>query len=227
MGEERRVFQIGGIAGLAAGVLFTLIVPIFVLLLPSMPGDDPDRFLGTVFPQYQSVFTLMGILALLASLLSVALFLALHRSLRDTSPTYALGGLLFYILYVGVFVFAPSELVGHLFITPQLAELHAAAGTDAERAAVVQIFQALDLASDQLFFAGSLFFGVSALVYGLLMLGTRSYSRAYGVIAVLVALFGIGTLAFLVATPGIRVPYLPVVLWFLLGWKIFMLSRGG
>lgn len=226
MGEEKRVFQIGGIAGLLAGVLFSLIIPIFVLLLPSMPGDDPDRFLGTVFPQNQWVFTLMGILALVASLLSIALFLALHRSLREVSPTYALGGLLFYFLYVGLFVFSPGELVAQLFVTPQLAGLYGAAGTEAGMAAVVQTFHALDLVSDQLFFAGSLFVFLSAASLGVLMWRHRAYGRLYAGIALLVALVIILTLPFIVGSPGIRVPYVPAILWLVFGWKVYTLSRG-
>ncbi|MFQ5934730.1 MAG: DUF4386 family protein [Dehalococcoidia bacterium] len=226
MGEEKRVFQIGGISGLLAGVLFLLIVPIFVLLLPSNLGDTPDSFLGTVFPQNQGVFTLMGILALVSSLLSVALFLALHRSLKGSSPTYALGALLFYFLYVGLFIFSPGELVAQLFVTPPLADLYGAAGTEAARAGVVQMFQVLDLIGDQMFFANSLFVFLSAAILGVLVWKHQAYGRIYAGITLLAALVIILTLPFLVGSPGMRVPYVPAILWLVFGWRVYRLSRG-
>lgn len=225
MGEEKRVLQIGGLAGLLAGVLFLLTIPIFLVLLPPAPGGDPDGFLGTVFPENRATFTVIGILALLAYLLSVPLLLALHRSLKETSPTYAMGGLLFYILYFGFIVIAPGELVAHLFVTPQLAELYPAAGTDAGRAAVVQTFRALDLISDQMFFAAFLFFSLSALFLGAVMWRNRDYGRTYGGVTLLLGIAVIVTLPTIVVTSGIRFPFLPLVLWFVFGWKLYALSR--
>ena len=225
MGEEKRVLQVGGMAGLLAGVLFLLIIPIFELLLPATPGGDPDGFLGTVFPENRATFTVIGILALLAYLLSVPLLLALHRSLKETSPTYAMGGLLFYILYVGFIVVAPGELVANLFTTPQLAALYAAAGTEAGRAAVVQTFQALDLISDQMFFAAFLFFFLSALSFGAVMWGNRDYRRTYGGVILLLGFAVIVTLPSIVLAPGIRIPFLPPILWLVFGWKVYSLSR--
>jgi hypothetical protein len=48
----------------------------------------------------------------------------------------------------------------------------------------------------------------------------------YASIALLVALFIIVTLPFLVGNPGLRVPYVPAVLWLVFGWKVYRLSRG-
>lgn len=225
MEEETRVLQIGGIAGLLAGVLFLLIFPLILVLPPPLPGGDPDpdTFLGTIFPENQATFAAIGILALVGYLLTVALFLALHRSLRKTSPTVALGGLLLYLLYIGFLVVAPGELVAHLVITPQLADLYALGGTEAGRA--VQTFHVLGLLSDQMFFAGLLFGFLSVLLFGTVMWRSGDYGRIYGGIILLLGLIGIATLQFITSEPGIRVPHVPHVLWFILGWKVYALSR--
>lgn len=225
--EERRVLQLGWITGLLAGVLFSIAIAFVVGLPAPLPGFDPDPevFLGTIFPENRPTFTAIGVLALGAYLLAFALFLVLYRSLREANRLLALGGLLLATLYLGFIVVAPGELVAHLFVTPQLAELYNEAGTDAGRAAVVQTFQGFNLLSDQLFFAGLLLLFLGALFFGAAMWGHRDFGRLYGGIVLALGLIGFLTLPAIVLEPGIRVPFVPLALWFVLGGIFYLRWR--
>lgn len=219
MGEDQRVLQIGGLAGLLAGGLFAVVL-LLVLLLP-LGDPDPDAFLGTLFPENRGIFTALGGLALVSYLLTVPLVLALHHTLKDRIPAYATGGLLLYPLYVGFIIVAPTELAANLVVLPKLAGQYAAGA----EASAVQTLQALDLVSDQMFTAGLLFGFLGTLLFGALMLGSPMYGRTYAWIILIISLIGIATLPYIATEPGIRVPHVPHVLWVVLGWKVYSLSR--
>lgn len=224
---EKRILQIGGAAGLLAGVLFALTIALVTILPSPLPGGnpDPDVFLGTLFPENSTLFLAIGLAGLTAYLLTALLFLALHRSLKEVSPTFATGALLLYFLYLGFITVAPGELVAHLFVTPQLAAQYGAASTDAGRAIITQTFHTLNLMSDQMFFVGLLFCFLSAITFGVVMGGSPTYGRTFGAIIVLVGVVGILTLPTIVLEAGIRVPFVPFALWFLLGGRVYLLSR--
>lgn len=216
MREERRLLWVGGIAGFVTGAILVLafIVRVAAAGAPFGAGLEEQLQLFQE-PNVLAVFQVVNVISLAAYLLSLALFLAIYRSLRVTSAEYALGGLLLYVVFVVLFsVFASWTF----FVHPRLADLYA---TTANQATVVEMFGVTHAITDTIIFVASLFFALSALTLGAVMLGNQDYGRTFGGVSLVLGLVGIVALAFLI---GLARDLL-IVFAFVFGWKVYSLSR--
>ena len=216
MGEKNRVLWVGGVAGLATGAILVLAF----IIRGAAAGAPFGAGLEEQLQQFQessvlAVFQLVNALSLAAYLLSLALFLAIYRSLKETSSEYALGGLLLYVVFVVLYGVFTSWT---FFVHPRLAELYA---TTTDQATIVEMFGVTHAITDTIFFLGSLFFALSALTLGAVMLRNRDYGRSYGGVSLILGLVGIVPLAFLI---GLGRDLL-VVFALVFGWKVYSLSR--
>lgn len=219
MGVEDRVLWVGGFAGLATGALLV----IAVIIRGAAAGAPFGAGLEEQLQQFHeasvlAVFQLVNGLSLVAYLLSLALFLAIYRSLRVTSSEYALGGLLLYVVFVALYGVFTSWT---FFVHPRLAELYF---TTANQATIVEMFGVTHAITDTISFVGSLFFALSALTLGAIMLGNRDYGGAYGGVSLVLGLVGIVLLALLIGA-ALTGPSLLIVFAFLFGWKVYSLSK--
>lgn len=214
MGEEQRILQIGGIAGLFAGVLLLLGFIIHFALVVPVAGANNEDFLDR-FASFGGAFTTLNGLWLVGVLASLALVLALYKSLKETSPNYALVALLLYLLFVGLSaIFVASTF----FVQPRLAALY-----PMDQATVVQMFEVTHAITNTLAFVGSLLFALSALVLGAIMQRNRDYGWTYGGISLVLGLFAI-VLTPLIAGASVGL-LLGVVFLLVLGWRVYGLSK--
>ncbi len=216
MGEEERVLWVGGVAGFVTGALLFAAF----IIRGAAAGTPFGAGLEEQLQQFQEagvlgLFQVVNAMSLAAYLLSLALFLAIYRSLRVTSPEYALGGLLLYVVFVVLFAVLTSWT---FFVHPRLGELYT---TTANQATIVEMFGVTHAITDTIFFAASLFFALSALTLGAVMLGNLDYRRTYGLLSLVLGLVGIVALAFLI---GLGRDLLAVFA-FIFGWKVYRLSR--
>ena len=225
MGEEKSIVQMGGLGGLLAGIV--LIISALLLGSSGGPGTTEEVLIRN--SEVGRVFLLFPGVSLAAFLLSVPLFLALHRVSKRTGPAPALlGGVLG---VSGALVMAANWaliLVG----APFLADLHAAA-TDADKPAILIAAQAWEQVTHGFQFFGGLLIGLAFASFGWALLArpdVRGYGWASLVLGLLVAaswliVVGIGgetgpVIAFLV------IGFLAIIpLFLLLGWKVYSLSR--
>lgn len=157
---------------------------------------------------------------LLAALFaSLALVLALYRGLKETSAEYALGGLLLYLLSLGLLVLGSTWA---FFVYSRLADLYQVA---AVQTTVVDMYRVTCATVDTFGFTGGRFFFLSALALGAVMLGNRDYGRNYGGVSLVIGLVGIVLLVLLPAPPFGSVVVLLLVFLLVFGWKTYALSR--
>ena len=218
MEGEKRVLRIGGIAGFFVGVALVARAIVFLSLIPTEPLT-PEEQLIRIAENLPFTRVVDGIV-LFALSASVALVLALYWSLRETGPTYALGGLVLWIVGIG---FIGMNATNNLLLGPVIADRYMT-GTAAEKTSVLIFFQGINQVHAQLQFIGDLFFVLSFLSFGTVMLGSGDYGRPYGGVSIFLALIGVASLVFLfpIVTFLLLIPFA-----FVFGWKAYALSRGG
>ncbi len=219
MKQVNRVLQMGGIAGLLAGVLILLGL-IFRLVLPPATLTFEEVVTGFFGAELSLRRPLFHGLHLLGLLVSIPLVLALYRGLRETNREYTLGGLLLYIVFVALLVLFASW---PFLVSARVAGLYEVA--NAER--IVDIFEVTHEIQFTIAAVGHLFFSLGALALGAVMLRTRDYGRTWGGVSILLGLGAIILVAGEAVVPPSFFLRLLLIAAFLIlfGWKAYLLSR--
>lgn len=216
MEGKQRVLRMGGIAGFISGVA-GVVGAIFVLTRFPTVSTTAEEQLMAISESLLFGSVANGII-LFALAASVVLILAVYRSLRETGPTYALGGLVLWVAGLG---FLGMNATNDLLLAPTLTSLYVT-GAEAEQTSVLIFFQGINQVHTQLLFIGVLFFILSFLSFGAVMLGSSDYGRPYGGVSILLSLIGVASLALLVP---IVASFLLIPFAFVFGWKVYALSR--
>ena len=103
--EEKSVLRWGGLAGILGGIIF-IIVFVIVIVFVGVDPADPEGLI-TRFPDVRVARTVENSLYLVVLILWVAHFLALYRTLRETSLAPVLFGSVVSIL--GIVVLAAGS----------------------------------------------------------------------------------------------------------------------
>jgi len=216
---ERRVLRIGGLGGILGAVLLLAAALLSLVLLPAF-ASTAELLAG--YGQHATTAAFVNGLGLAGAFLTITLFLALHRLLKETNPEYALAGLLFYI--VGIALIGASA--GAFSILPRSAADYAA-GTAAERTAIVAATDATFGIISQVAFIGSVFIALSVLSLGAVMLGNRNFGRGYGGLSLLFGVLGLVVVPLSLVVAVSVVPNLLLIVYLLVfGWRVFALSKG-
>ncbi|MFQ5951312.1 MAG: hypothetical protein ACE5KH_04425 [Candidatus Geothermarchaeales archaeon] len=236
MGEEGSVLRLGGIAGLLAGIVYTLGLAVDLAGRPAFVSFEESL---RRFPEWISVHVLGFGLILAAVILAMALFLALYRALRGTSPALALFGGVLGVLGLLMFAFLNAFSIT---VLPLISDLFAAAETAEEEQTIILLYQvgsrvpglALGLVAISLVSAGFISLGAAMFSDPDFRKGLGSISMAFGVvglgaqISLRVAFTSVAgeaaASAGALAMAGVLPTILLIVFLLLFGWKVYSLS---
>ena len=222
--EEKSILRWGGLAGILGGIIFIavfIIVGVFV-------GDSPTTLDGWVtrFPDISAARTAENSLYLLVMILWVPAFIALYRSLRETSHASALFGSILGIL--GLTVLATGALphvatsrIANIYFSPE--------ATAVDQATVALMWQAIWGIFDALLFAGLVFLPIGLMLLGIAMFKTPRFGKRFGTFTVILGAIGIVAAPIFLINPASSIVAASVigliVFNLVLGSKLFRLSK--
>lgn len=224
VGQEKSVLRWGGLAGILGSIIFILVFLIVIVFV----GEDPAELAGWVerFPDIKAARTAENGGYLLVLILWVPHFIALGVALRRTSLAPALFGSGLGI--VGLAVLAAGALP-HVATTPLADLYHKSGATPADQAALALMWQATWGIFDALLFAGLAIMAVGLTALGIAMLGTQAFGKGVGWLSVVLGVLGVAAGVVLLVDPDSLIAVVSVlsliVFHFVLGWKVYSLSR--
>jgi hypothetical protein len=223
MDNEKNVLRWGGLAGVLGGIVF-IVMMVTLLVLIQDPTAGPEELLRR-FPDNRAVISLGESLYMLALILSVTLFLALYRALRETSLAPALFGT--GLAFLGFAALATGALPNVAFAP--IADLyHAPGATPGEQTTLVLMWQATQGIFNETDTAGFLLLMIGLIVLGVAMLQSPAFGKGFGVVSVVVGVVGVAAI-YVVAVDSLAfapvVILTNVILPILFGWKVYRLSR--
>ena len=224
MDGDQSVLRWGGLAGILGGIVFILTIVALVASTFSTAPADPAGLVAR-YPDIRTTVALAETLDLVAVILWVVLFLALHRSLRAMSPAPALFGSVLGVLglamlLVGAITYVAFDPISNLY--------HAQGATPPAQATLVIAWQATQGVFNETDTVGFLLMSLGFVILGVGMLRVQAFGKTLGWLSIILAAIGVvGISVFSVTSPtfalfGILVfIVLPVVL----GWKVYRLSK--
>jgi hypothetical protein len=223
--EEKSVLRWGGLAGILGGILFILVFAVVGVFV----GPDPAEPEGLVerFPDIRAARTVENSLYLVVLILWITHFLALYRALRGASLAPALFGSVLGI--VGLVVLAAGALP-HVATAPISNLYHAPGTTPEDQATLVLLWQATQGIFDALLVVGLLLLPIGVIALGVAMLGAPAFGKGVGGVSVVLGGVGVVAASVLLVDPLSPIAIVSVlsliVFHFVLGWKVYSLSRG-
>lgn len=226
MAQEKNVLRWGGLAGILGGIFFALG---WVVVIAGPVGMEEPADLTTWvtrFPDIMGARVVENLVYLMALLLEVPLFLALYRALRKTSLAPALFGSALGILGLTVMAVGATPHVAHF----PLSDLYQAPGaTPADQAAIALMWQATWGIFDAMLYVGFFVLPLGLGLLGLAMLGAPAFGRGYGLVTLLLAVLGLIAAVLQLVDPAAMIGsgsyFAALILYFVLGWKLFSISR--
>jgi hypothetical protein len=226
MEQEKSVLRWGGLAGMLGGILFILT---WVVLLAGPVGlEDPADLAGWVtrFPDIRGARILENGIYLVALILEVTLFLALYRALRRTSLTPALFGSVLGIMGLTVMMVSTTPHVAH---APLSDLYHAPGATPVDQATLALLWQAIKGIFDAMLYVGFFIVPIGLITLGVAMLGSPTFGKGFGWMSVVLGVVGlVAAILQLVDTSsmsGAGSYFASLIFYFVLGWKVYSLSR--
>ncbi len=224
MEQEKSVLRWGGLAGILGSILF-VVTFVFVGVFvgdESAAADWVERF-----PEIRAARTIENSLFLVALILWVPHFLALYRALRGESLAPALFGSVLGIL--GLVVLA-AEALPHVAQAPISDLYHAPGATPEEQATLVFLWQATHGILDAMLIVGLVLLPIGLVCLGVAMLRAPAFGKGFGGASVVLGALGVGSASLLVVDPAsvlgaVFGVFALIIFHFVLGWKVYRLSR--
>jgi hypothetical protein len=232
--QERSVLRCGGLAGIAAGLVFILVPVILFGLVPQAPagsfkveggGQVDPVALVAMFPASRAAISAGNFVNFVSGILTLALVISLFITLRKTKLAPALFGSALYVLGLAVIF---TETVTQVVFDPLSSLYQAPWTTPAEQTTLVMLWQATQGIFFELDAAAILLLSTGILILGVAMYRAPSFGRAVGGLSIVFGMAGLvvttifGITSFLAAFLLIPVFIaLPIIL----GWKVYMASK--
>ncbi|MFQ5950530.1 MAG: DUF4386 family protein [Candidatus Geothermarchaeales archaeon] len=218
---EKRLLQMGGLGGILAGLVAIALFALFFVApaFPTFQVEDTLIRLGAS-GQDRALFILVQALTFLLGLLTMTLFLALYRILREANLGYALFGSAIgvvgsSILAVGYAIAAITGL--------RLADQYAAASAT-EKEAVLMLALLFDgILTWGFLIPTFILFGIAFLALGAAIRRGGPFSKTHGNLSVI---FGAIVLVGIALGPFGIIAYetVPIIWFILIGVKVYRLS---
>ena len=226
MEQENNVLRWGGLAGMLGGMLFILT---FVLAIAGPVGmEDPADLAGwiTRFPNIKAARIAENVIYLVALMLEVPLFLALYRALRRTNLAPALFGSTLGILGLAAMMVSSIPHVAHA----PLSDLYHTPGvTSADQATIALLWKAIWGMIDVQLYVGFFVVSTALIVLGAGMIGSPAFGKGFGGVALLLGGTGLVMAVLQIVDPASMIGagsyFASIIFYFILGWKLFNLSR--
>jgi hypothetical protein len=226
MEQEKSVLRWGGLGGMLGGILFILS---WVVVLAGPVGmEDPADLAGWVtrFPDIKAARIVENGIYLLALILEVPLFLALYRALRKTSLAPALFGSVLGIVGLVVMVVSTTPHVAH---APLSDLYHAPGATPADQATLALLWQATWGIFDAMLYVGFFVVPIGLIALGVAMLGAPAFGKGFGGVSVVLGVVGLVAAVLQMVDPASMIGagsfFAILIFYFVLGWKVYSLSR--
>jgi len=226
MEQETNVLRWGGLAGILGGLIF--ILALVAVIAGPVGMDDPADLAGWVtrFPDIKAARVVENVLYLTALILEVPLFLALYRALRKTSLVPALFGSVLGIVGLTAMMVSATPHVAHA----PLSDLYQTAGvTSADQATLALMWQAIWGMIDVMTYVGFFVVASGLTVLGAGMIGASSFGKGYGGLTLVLGVGGLVAALLQIFDPasmiGIGSYFAFIIFYFVVGWKLFSLSR--
>ncbi len=226
MDQEKNVLRWGGLAGMLGGILFILI---WVVVIAGPVGiEDPASLEGWVmrFPDIRAARIVENGIYLVALILEVALFLALYRALRRTSLAPALFGSVLGIVGLTVVMVSTIPHVAH---APLSDLYHAPGATPVDQATLALLWQATWGIFNAILYVGFFVVPIGLIALGVAMLGAPAFGKGSGGVSVALGVVGLVAAVLQMIDPSSMIGagsyFAMLIFYFVLGWKVYSLSR--
>jgi len=223
--QEKSVLRWGGLAGLLAGILFILAMVVVVI---GPAATDPADLVGWVtrFPDIKTARILENMVYLIALILAVPLYLALYQALRKTSLAAALFGSVLGIVGLTAMIVSATPHVAHHPISDLY---HMPGATPADQASLALMWQATRGILDAMLYVGFFVVPIGSILLSVGMLKTPSFGKVWGGVGMVLGVVGLVTAVLQLVDPPSMIgaaSYFTIILFcFILGWKVFSVSR--
>ena len=222
--QENSVLRWGGLAGMLGGFLFILVMVVVGVFVPPDPADLAGWV--TRFPDIRSARVVENVMYLVALILEIPLFLALYRALRRTSLAPALFGSVLGIVGLVAMVISTTPHVAH---APLSDLYHAPGATPGDQAALALMWQATWGMFNAMLYVGFFVVPIGFTILGVAMLGAPAFGKSFGWLSVALGVVGLIAAVLQMADPssltGVGSYFACLILYSVLGWKVYSLSR--
>jgi hypothetical protein len=190
--------------------------------------EDPADLAGWVtrFPDIRAARILENGIYLVALILEVTLFLALYRALRRTSLAPALFGSVLGILGLVVFMVSTIPYVAH---APLSDLYHAPGATPVDQATLALLWQAIWGIFNAMLYVGFFVVPISLIILGVAMFGAPAFGKGFGGVSVVLGVVGLIAAVLQMVDPSSMIGagsyFACLIFYFVLGWKVYSLSR--
>lgn len=222
--QEKNVLRWGGISGILGGTLSILVMVFVVVFI----GDGPTDLQDVVarFPEIHLLRVVENSVYLVALLFEILLFLSLFWALRKESLAPALFGSVVGIVGLVSMVISATPHVAHY----PLSEFFQAPGATPEaQESIAIMWQGTWGVFNAPLYVGFFVLPLGLILFGVAMFGASSFGKGLGWMSV-----AIGVVAFVAAVLQMIDPtsdvgalsfLLPIIFYFILGRKIYILSK--
>jgi len=222
---EKSVLQWGGLAGMLGSMLF-IFVFVFVGVGVGLEPDNPADWIKR-FPDIRAARIVENGLFLVVLILWVFHFLALNHVLRGKSLAPALFGSNLGILGL---VLLAAEALPHIAQAPISDLYHAPGATPENQATLVLLWQTTEGIIDMLLIAGLILLPIGLILLGIAMLRDSAFGKGFGGMSVVLGLLGVAAAILLMVAPASQLGafggvFTLIGFHFVLGWKVYRLSR--
>jgi len=222
--QEKSVLRWGGLAGVLGGIIFILVM-IFVAVAV---GSDPNDLKDVVarFPDIHMLRVIENGVYLVGLLLEILLFLAIFYALRKDSLAPALFGSALGIVGLVSMAISATPHVAHY----PLSEIFQAAGATAEaQEAIAIMWQGTWGVFNAPLYVGFFVVPLGLILLGVAMFGASNFGKGLGWMSVVIGVLALVAAIFQMIDPAGDIGALsylaPIIFYFVLGIKIYRLSK--
>ncbi len=224
--QEKSVLRWGGLAGMLGGIFF--ILAMVVVIVGPVGMEEPGDLTAWVtrFPDIKAARVVENLVYLVALILEVPLFLAFYRALRKTSLAAALFGSARGILGLVAMMVSTTPHVAHA----KLSDLYYAPGvTPADQATLALMWQAIWGMIDMMLYVGFFVVPIGLIILGVGMFSAPAFGKGSGWASVALGVLGLAAAVAQMFDPaslvGMGSYFAYIIFYFVLGWKVYRMSR--
>jgi hypothetical protein len=221
--QERGVLRWGGLSGMLGSILLIVAIAIVITMMPPDPATWEEWV--TRFADIKTIRLMENTVYLSGVILWLPVFLALFYALRGTNLAFALFGSALGV--AGITVLMVGALP-HIGVMPLADIYYAPETTLADKATLSLMWQGSQAIHGSSLAAGILVVPISMVFLGLAMFGSPTFGKVLAGISILLGVAGIagaiGNIITLSAIGAIPV-FATIIFSFIMGWKLFSLSR--
>lgn len=194
---DQQIFQTGGLAGIIGSIVFIALFPIVAFFV----GEDPATLVGWVerFESIRYARVVENGGYMLALILWMAYFMALHRAAHPGHAGFALFGSGLCVVGLGVLL---AGALTHVAVTPLHEIYYAESTTASEQSALVLMWQATWGMLDALLIAGFAPIAIGISMLGLAMARSPYFGKWLGGFTLIIGIFSIVAVVVLLVYPS-------------------------